>query len=124
MASQSNAGQEASLLSAPLRFICNDGLCWMCRTPGRIITLGTLRAFLGAFSSVPRFPSCSSTVKQLVILSCYSTVRNYTNMTESPTLQRETSNTGTHVAKRRSERTALTAGSGMAVLLGRSCAFL
>lgn len=84
------------------------------RTPGSIIpqrvTRGTLRASLGTFISMPQFPTRSSTVKWLVILSCYSVVKNYTIIMESPKLQRERLNIGTHIAKMRSEGTALTPG--------------
>lgn len=59
---------------------------------------------------MPQFPTRSSTVKWLVILSCYSVVKNYTIIMESPKLQRERLNIGTHIAKMRSEGTALTPG--------------
>lgn len=90
------------------------------RTPGRItpqrVTPETLRASLGTFSSVPQFPPRSSMVKWLVILSCYSIVKNYTITTESPKLQWVRLNIGTHIVKMRSEGTALTPGRGMATL--------
>jgi len=77
------------------------------RTSGGIIpqqvTPGTLRASLGTFSSMPQFPSCSSTVKQLVILSCYSIAKNYAILMESPKLQRERLNIGTYVVEMRSD---------------------
>lgn len=109
-----NAGQEAHCFPLPsVSFAMTGCVGSLCDMQPRRVTPETLRASLGTFSPMPQFPSCSSAMKQLVILSCYSIVKNYIIIMESPKLQWERSNIGTYNAKMRTEGTP---GRGMAAL--------